>query len=354
MILLSRYIGRRVVAGTVWTLLVLTTLLGFFFFIEELGDVGDGSYRTADAALYVLLILPRYAYETFPVAALIGSLIGLGSLANHSELTAMRAGGMSLGRIVSAVLATGALMLLAASLLGEVVAPPAEQYAETMRAEKRSGQITLKTEYGFWARDGSAFLNIRSILPGSRLEDIYIYEFAPDRRLKAATHAAFAQYAQGRWLLRDIRQSLFRDGGVDTRQMDEAGWESMVNPALLSYVTLDPNVLPSWGLYRYVQFMRDNGQSAIRFEVAFWGKVLTPFVTLVMLFLSVPFVFGSLRAVSIAQRVFVGTLVGVGFLLLTRIASYLAMVYTLDPFLTAAFPGVAILGLALWLARRVH
>ena len=103
MILLGRYIGRRVVAGTVWTLLVLITLLGFFFFIEELGDVGEGRYRTADAALYVLLILPRYAYEIFPVAALIGSLIGLGSLANHSELTAMRAGGMSLARIVSAV-----------------------------------------------------------------------------------------------------------------------------------------------------------------------------------------------------------------------------------------------------------
>jgi lipopolysaccharide export system permease protein len=354
MILLGRYIGRRVVAGTVWTLLVLITLLGFFFFIEELGDVGEGRYRTADAALYVLLILPRYAYEIFPVAALIGSLIGLGSLANHSELTAMRTGGMSLARIVSAVLATGALMLVAASLLGEVVAPPAEQYAETMRAEKKSGQITLKTEYGFWARDGSAFLNIREILPGSRLEDIYIYEFSPERRLEAVTHAAFAQYLEGRWLLRDIRQSLFRDGGVETRRIEEVTWESMVNPTLLSYVALDPNVLPSWGLYRYVQFMRDNGQSAIRFEVAFWGKVLTPFVTLVMLFLSVPFVFGSLRTVGIAQRVFVGTLVGVGFLLLTRISSYMAVVYTLDPFLLAAFPGLATLGLALWLARRVH
>ena len=136
--------------------------------------------------------------------------------------------------------------------------------------------------------------------------------------------------------------------------MKEATWESMVDPGLLSFVTLSPSVLPSWGLYRYIGFLRRNGQSATRFEVAFWGKVLTPFVTLVMLFLAVPFVFGSLRSVGIAQRIFVGALVGVGFLLLTRIFSYLAVVYPINPLLAAAFPGLATLGLALWLTRRVH
>jgi len=239
-------------------------------------------------------------------------------------------------------------------LLGEVVAPATEQYAQTMRAEKRSEQITLKTEYGFWARDGSAFINIRKILPGARLEDIFIFEFEADRQLKAATHAAYAEYRDGHWLLHDLKQTLFGPERLETRKMQEATWESMVDPGLLSFVTLNPSVLPSWGLYRYIRFLRQNGQSSTRFEVAFWGKVLTPMVTLVMLFLAVPFVFGSLRSVGIAQRIFVGALVGVGFLLLTRIFSYLAVVYPINPLLASAFPGLATLGLALWLTRRVH
>jgi len=136
--------------------------------------------------------------------------------------------------------------------------------------------------------------------------------------------------------------------------MAQATWASMVDPGLLSFVTLDPNLLPSWGLYRYVKFMRENGQSATRFEVAFWSKVLTPFVTLAMLFLSVPFVFGSLRTVGIGQRVFVGVMVGGGFYLLTRISSYMSLVYGLDPLLTSALPGVLMLALAFWLSRGVH
>ncbi len=352
--LIGRYIGRRVVSGTIWVLLVLLTLIGFFSLIEELGHVGEGHYRVQDAVVFVFLTLPRYAYEIFPVTALIGTLIGLGSLANHSELTAMRAAGVSLARIVSSVLGTGAVMLVVALLVGEVVAPATEQYAQTMRSEKRSEQITLKTEYGFWARDGRAFVNIRKILPGARLEDIFIFEFGADRQLKASTHAAYAEYRDGRWLLRNIQQTLFGPDRLTARKMSEATWDSMVDPGLLNFVTLNPSVLPSWGLYHYIRFLHENGQSAARFEVAFWGKVLTPFMTLVMLFLAVPFVFGSLRTVGIAQRIFVGALVGASFLLLSRIFSYLAVVYPIDPLLATAFPSLTVLALAFWLTRRVH
>ena len=60
---------------------------------------------------------------------------------------------------------------------------------------------TLKTRYGFWARDGSAFVNIRSILPGARLEDIYVYEFDESKRLTLATHAERAEHRGDHWLM---------------------------------------------------------------------------------------------------------------------------------------------------------
>lgn len=354
MMVLDRYIGRSIVFGTVLALLVLLTLLSFLTLMDELQDVGKGRYGVGDAFQFMLLVVPRYAYEVFPMSALLGTLIGLGGLASNSELIAMRAAGVSYSRIVMSVLKIGVLMMLIAAVIGELVAPYSEQYAQRMRSEQQSKQVTLKSQYGFWARDGEAFINIRKILPGSQLADIYIYEFGPDRKLRQATRAAKATYQDDHWRLKNIRQSSFNEAGVETYKLKQATWDSLLNPDLLSAVVENPSTLPIWGLYKYIQFMRANGQEVLTYEVAFWGKVISPLVTLIMLFLATPFVFGSLRSVGMGQRLFVGALMGSGFFLLNRAFSYMAVVYDLNPLFAAAFPGLAFLGLAFWLSYRLH
>jgi lipopolysaccharide export system permease protein len=351
---LDRYIGKAVIVSILIVLLLLLVLVSFGNLMEELSDVGEGNYTTVDAFLYVLLIVPRRTYEIFPVAVLLGSMVGLGALASNSELTAMRAAGVSLGRIMVSALKAGLVMMVVVIVVGELIAPKTEQYAETLRASRISKQITLQTEYGFWARDGDSFVNIRQILPGARLKDIYIYEFTKEGKLRIATHAGFAQYRDEHWLLSDIQQSEFFDDAVVSRHLDTAAWDSMLNPALLNVVVVRPTMLPAWGLYRYIRFMHENGQSAIPFEVAFWSKMVMPLVTLVMVFLSVPFVFGMLRTVGIGPRIFVGTLIGTSFFLLNKVFSHMAVVYELNPLFAASFPAFAMLALGFWVLRRVH
>lgn len=100
---LDRYIGTSVFLAILSVLGIIVGLALLFAFIDELGDLSD-SYGTLEALIYVVLTLPRRAYEMLPMAALIGCLIGLGSLASNSELTIMRAAGVSVGRIVWAVM----------------------------------------------------------------------------------------------------------------------------------------------------------------------------------------------------------------------------------------------------------
>ncbi len=352
--ILDRYIGKTVIINILLMLTILLALVAFGNLIEELEDVGEGDYRVADAFLYILMIMPRRIYELFPISVLLGSMVGLGGLASHSELNAMRAAGVSLTRIIVAVLKAGVVMVAIVIVVGEFIAPATEQYAESMRSSRISKQITLKTEYGFWARDGDSFVNIRQILPGARLKDIYIYEFADDGRLRIATHAGFAQYRDDHWLLSDIRQSTFSIDRVESRMIESASWESMLNPALLNVVVVRPTMLPIWGLFRYIRFMHDNGQSAIPFEVAFWSKLLMPIVTLVMVFLAVPFVFGVLRSVGIGSRIFAGTLIGTTFFLLNKVFNHMAVVYELSPLFAAAFPLILVMGLAFWMMRKIY
>ncbi|MEW8014425.1 MAG: LPS export ABC transporter permease LptG [Candidatus Sedimenticola endophacoides] len=352
--LLDRYIARTVLSSILVALLVLLVLVGFMTLMDELDAAGKGNYHATDAFLYVLLVLPRRAYEVFPMAVLLGSLVGLGGMAGSSELVAIRAAGVSLGRIILSVMRAGVIFMVAVLLVGEFVAPKTEQYAERMRAEKVSQQVTLKTKYGFWARDGRSFVNIRKILPGSQLKDIYIYEYDDARRLKVATHAAFAQYAEDHWLMKDISQSVFHGEEVERRKIDSAIWASMLNPSLLDVVVVRPTMLPLWGLYDYINFMHENGQEAVIYEVAFWMKLITPLVTLVMVFLAVPFVFGTLRSVGIGQRIFLGTMLGLGFFLLSQMFSSMAVVFSLPPLLAASLPAIVFLGLGIYFVRRIH
>lgn len=351
---LDRYIGRSVIVSIFVTLLILLILVGFVTLMDELGEVGKGNYQVADVFLYVLLVLPRRAYEVFPMAVLLGSLVGLGGLANNSELVAMRAAGVSLARIIGSVLKAGLVAMLVLILIGEVLAPNTEQYAQRMRASKLANQITLNSQYGFWARDGSSFVNIRKILPGSQLQDIYIYEYSPQQELKIATHADFAHYQDDHWLLKGITQTQFLEQGVRSLQIDEATWDSMLSPSILDVVVVRPSMLPIWGLYEYISFMNENGQEATIYEVAFWSKLISPLVTLVMVFLSVPFVFGALRSVGIGQRIFLGALLGLAFFLLNKVFGHMAVVYDLNPLVSAGLPGLLFLMAAIWFVRRVH
>lgn len=351
--LLDRYIGKAVISATLLVLLVLLTLIAFVELEKELSDVGRGSYGLLQAFAYVGLVMPRFGYEIFPIASLLGSLVGLGSMANHAELIAMRAAGVSLARIVRSVMQAGLLLMVLAILVGELLAPETEQYAQRMRAEAISGQITLKTKYGFWTRDGDSYINIREFRPGAELGDVYIYEFDNAQHLKLASHAEVARHTDAGWELENIRQSKFVGDEVRSRTLERAFWDSLLNPALLDMVMVDPSVLPMAGLYRYIGFLRNNAQNASLYEVAFWGKITTPVVVLVMLLLSIPFVFGSLRTAGVGQRVFAGSVVGIGFLLANKAFAHMAVVYHLDPLVASALPALAVLGLALWQMRRL-
>jgi len=352
--LLERYIAVTMVKATGMTLLVLVTLLVFFGLIEEVDDVGRGSFGLRDAFLVAILSAPRYVFEVFPAAALVGSLIGLGAMGAHGELIAMRGAGFSLRQIVLAVLKTGIAMMFAVFLFGELVAPASERWGEQIKIEKTQQQVTLKTQYGFWARDGRAFVNIRGIQPGARLQDIYIYEFDQDQRLVLATHAQAADHQGDHWLMRGIEQSQISEDGISQRHLAQARWDSLLDPGLLSAIVVPPTMLPVTELFRYIRVMHDNDQSAIDYEVALWLKLATPLSTLVMLFISIPFVLAHQRFASVGQRIFLGLVLGMGFYTLNRGMSYVAVVYELNPALCALVPAAAFLGIGLYLMRRAH
>jgi lipopolysaccharide export system permease protein len=91
----------------------------------------------------------------------------------------------------------------------------------------------------------------------------------------------------------------------------------------------------------------------MQYRYAFWSRFVVPLSALLMLFISVPLVFGSLRSTGTGQRVFIGILLGFGFYLLNRMAGQMGQVYELNPLLASFTPGVAVLVIGFLMVRRL-
>ena len=133
---LDRYVGIHILGAFCVVMLVLLGLMGISMLLDELGDV-DARYHLSDALVFVLLSLPATANQLLPLSALVATLVGLGMLASTSELTVMRASGLSLARLILTVLKPVMLLAFAALLLSEFVVPIAQQSAAGYKIEKQ-------------------------------------------------------------------------------------------------------------------------------------------------------------------------------------------------------------------------
>lgn len=351
--ILDRYVAVAVITGTGVALLVIVGMDVFFNVIAQIDDVGKGGYTLYTMLRYVALITPQGAYELFPMAALLGSIVGMGMLAANSELIAMRAAGVSVWRIVVSVLQAGTLLLLVAVFIGEVVAPAAEQSGQQLRAAVTNKRVSFLGSHGLWVREEDYYINAGKVLADDTLADLEVYRFDDTGRLAMATHAARAQYTGGSWVLHDVRQSAFVDGRVEVGHHKQVAWSSLLTPELLGIVVLKPENMSVRDIGQFVGYLEDNGLDSIEYRYAFWGRFMTPLATLVMLFISVPFVFGGLRSVTAGHRIFVGILVGFGFYLVSQISSQLGQVYNLNPLFAMLTPILLFLAIGLRAMHRV-
>lgn len=351
--LIVRYIGSTVLLNTLLVLVVLVALTGVFSFIRELDDVGKGDYSVVSAALYILLKMPGTAYELFPSAVLLGSLLGLGGLASHSELTVMRSAGLSMFQLAGAVALSGLMLMAVVALIGEFVMPASESRAHDVRLGALSKRVSIKSKTGYWAKSGSLFINIKSVLPDMTLIDVNIYEF-DEGDLASVTSAKQAQQLpSGEWQLTDLTRTRFNPTSMDTEILATEKRDALVNAELLQGLSVPVESMSIANLLAQIGYLRRNQLDSDPIELALWTKITNPLSTLVMLMLSLPFVFASQRAGGVGQKMFVGILLGIGYFLLNRLFTHLGLANGFSPAISTFIPLTIFSLLALLGLRRI-
>ena len=352
--ILDHYIRTKLGQGYLVVMCALVSAFTLLAFAEDLDDVGKGQYQLVDACVYMVLTLPRRMVDLAPIVGLLGSLMALGRLATGNELVAMRAVGVSAHRIAWSVIKTGALLMLAVVVLEEFLAPPLDQLALTQRSLAISQTGNLRTEHGFWSRDGLRFINVHQVLHGRIPADIDIYQFDEQGHLRVFTHARQANTEDpAQWLLTDVEQKVIDGQDVTTQSLSSLPWKSFLSPDQIGILVLPSETLSLSDLYQFVRYLREREQSTGQYELALWQMVSMPVATGAMVLMSISFVFGPLRAATAGKRIMVGSIVGVAFHLASQILGHFGEMYDLDPALTTLTPPGAILVIALWLFRRI-
>jgi len=350
---LDRYVGISFIQGYVIVVMVLLPIFSFLVFVDQLEDVGKGSYGTLDGLVYVLQTAPGILVDLSPVAVFLGGIVSLGRLAAGSELVAMRAAGVSSMRLGGAVIKAAALIMLALALLSQYVVPPLDQNALKGRSLAISGTGTLLKGQGFWSRDGRHYLNVGRLEHGRVPLDIDIYEFNQQGRLLSYVHAGRANVRNGtQWRLHDVDRKTIDPEQIRNERMDSLVWESFLAKKQIRALELPATSLSPTDLYQYVRYLRRTGQVADRIELTFWQQVLLPLYTVAMGLFSLPFVFGPLRSASFGKRLTTGAVVGVALVLLNQIVTNLGLVVGLSAPLIATIPIALVVLITAVLMRR--
>ena len=127
--------------------------------------------------------------------------------------------------------------------VGEVIAPPAEQYAEQMRLKAMESRVSLHTEYGLWVRDGNTFVHIRTVGSEGELLDVELAVVHDNRELVQIVHAASAKHDGNQWHLYDVAISHLSHDGVRQEHLEEKAWDSLLAADIVDTVSFNPDSL---------------------------------------------------------------------------------------------------------------
>lgn len=351
--ILDRYLARHLIGATLLVALLLVMLSAFLLLLGQLDNL-TGDYRLPQAFQYVLLSMPQQLYELLPMAVLLGALIGLGQLASANELLIMRAAGMSVLRVARGALVGGVVIAVIAVLLGEFVAPSAEQNARAMKNYARMQRVSWLGSSGVWARDGNRFVNVQEMLRENELRRVQVYEFDDDGNLDRALFAREAHADEQGWQLNSVAVTNFAGKDIEASREDSIAWNTLLNPSLLRLFVVDPDTLSLQGLQRYMRYLERNDLETRRYRQAFWTKVVIPFSILTMVLLAVPFVFGPMRDAGQGQRVIFGVLIGVGFYVLNLTLAQSGLVFGLNAIVSAWLPTLLFAAGSLFALSRVR
>jgi len=292
---------------------------------------------------YLLYRIPEVIFQwILPYAVLLATLLTLGTLSRHSEITAMKAGGISLYRIISPLLFLVFLISICSFLGNEYLVPYTNQRTQYLldvkvRKEQPSGFFK---NYKIWYRSDQRIFNIQLVDPQKKvLKGFTLYQFDNRFRCTQRIDAREAKWINGKWKFSEGAIRDFDAGGsIQMTPFREMEFSLTENWETFQTIERQSKEMSYSELRTYIQKIQSAGYDATRYLVDLYAKHSYPLLNLIMVLISVPFALKTGRsggvALSIGMSVMIGFAYGVTFYIFLSFGKS----GVLSPFLSSWIP----------------
>ncbi|MEN9889011.1 MAG: Lipopolysaccharide export system permease protein LptG [Pseudomonadota bacterium] len=342
-------IHREVFQAVAFVALGFLSLFMFFDLVDELqhlNRLAPQGYTMGFALLVVVSKAPGHLYDLLPIAVLIGTIFVMARLAQSSEFTILRTGGLGPGRALWLLLQAGWIFVALTYALGDYVSPWAEQQGILLKSRFR-GELTAGRT-GAWLKekqgDQQVAVNIRAMDDQARMLDIRIHRFDAQGSLISTLHARRGEFGDELWRLQEVEavdvQAQPQHSALHTRTLAQLDWPTGISRDMVGAALISADRMKIWDLIVYTRHLSQNQQSAQQYEIQLWRKVFYPLSCLVMLTLALPFAYLHFRSGQIATHVFGGVMAGISFYLLNNVFSHVGNLRDWEPWITSAAPSL--------------
>lgn len=353
--ILKNYVRKQAFFAILGAIVGLTLLKFLFDYLAQLEDVKDG-YSYLDAFYYIVLSTPQSLQEYMPIGGLVGAVVGLGLLANNSELTVIQASGLSRFHIVAWVIQPAMIFVLIGLLLSQFVIPTTNQLAHQIKSQQPLIATSLN---GYWEKTDNQIIHIDYADTQGKLKNVKIWQLSNTGKLQSVIRAETGSFyspkrptttKQAGWFLNDVKQiSINANGSSQLTQHEQLSVQLPIEPSSIYLLTLRPDDMSLSDLAEHQRLLAKDNHRSLPHEVVFWRKSLSPFAVLSLVLVACSFVFGSLRSQSLGFRLVIALLLGLLFSYVQDLVGFISLSTGFSPLLMVLLPIIlsAIIGIYL-------
>jgi lipopolysaccharide export system permease protein len=323
--------------------MVLTGIIVLFLCVTFLKDADDFIKQHATLSQivrYYLYTIPGMVGQALPFAVLIGTLLSLGNLSRHQEITAMRAGGVSLAGIMKPVL-IGGLLLSALGFVNNEILMPAytarAAFIKNVEVEKKQQRVIFQ-QRRLWLRGpDNSIANIDLVTPDRReMVGVNIYKLNADFGVRERITAKRLVWEDTAWRLRQSTKFVTRNDAIVSLPADGEAYNVVERPEDMGMIVKSSEEMNFTELWDYVRRLKSSGYKAVRYEVDLYGKVANPLASLLMVLIATPFSLQRVRSGGAARGIAMALVITAVYWALSSSGRALGLSGTL-PAITAAW-----------------
>ena len=334
--------------GLVVSLTVLVSIEIFFSFTAELKNLGFGNYTMPVITKYIILNIPKSLEIMFPYAVLIGSMLSLGAMSSDMEFVSMQAAGISISKIITIILIQAFLLSSIFYYVTDNVVPKYSNKAE-MKKNLALNKKLIFNKNGIWFKDANTFIKINEIYSDIKLSGILMYSYDDNNSLSLIKNIGHAEFIDNRWHLQEINTTIINNSLAVKEYKKDDYTDTLISKKLINIKIRKSSSISLSDVSQNIKYLTQNNLDSAVQKKIYWEKLFMPLSTVVMLFLSMPFIFGKHRSANLSKRLLLGLSIGIGFFIVASILPNLGMVLGIQPLINVLLPHILFIVLGKYL-----